>query len=46
MGPVREISGDLRAKMMDLQRCNVSDGVKVGILVEQLDVFLNAQGGD
>lgn len=31
---------------MDLQRCNVSDGVEVSILVEQFDVFLNAQGGD
>ncbi len=46
MSPVRGISGGLRAKMMDLQRCDVSDGVKVGILVEQLDVFLNAQGSD
>lgn len=33
-------------KAIDLQRCDASDGIKVGILLKKLDVFGDAKGGD
>ena len=44
--PHLTVSAPASWRAIDLQRCDASDGIKIGILMEKFDVFRDAKSSD